>query len=71
MDWLWPLLVVVVFLIIGIAIVLFIAKIIWLLLPAAFVGIVVFFLSSYNLYWTGVSFLAVAILTILLKLKRR
>jgi hypothetical protein len=70
MDWL-SLLGIVVFLIIGIAIVLFIAKIIWFLLPAAFVGIVVFFLSSYNLYWTGAAFLVVAILSLFIRLKKR
>jgi membrane protein implicated in regulation of membrane protease activity len=70
MDWL-TVLGVVVFLIIGVAIILFIAKIIWFLLPAAFVGVVVFFLSSYNLYWTGVAFVVVAILSLLLKLRKR
>lgn len=68
MDWLLVL-GVVVFLIIGIAIILFIAKIIWFLLPAAFVGLVVFFLSGYNLYWTGVAFLVVAVLSLILKIK--
>jgi membrane protein implicated in regulation of membrane protease activity len=70
MDWL-SLLGIVVFLIIGVAIILFIAKIIWFLLPAAFVGVVVFFLSSYNLYWTGVAFVVVAILSLLIRLKKR
>lgn len=70
MDWL-TVLGVVVFLIIGVAIILFIAKIIWFLLPAAFVGVVVFFLSSYNLYWTGVAFVVVAILSLLLRLRKR
>lgn len=69
MDWL-SLLGVVVFLIIGVAIILFIAKIIWFLLPAALVGLVVFFFT-FNLYWTGVAFVVVAIISLLIRLKRR
>lgn len=68
MDWLL-LLGLMVFLIIGIAIILFIAKIIWFLLPAAFVGVIVFFLSGYSLYWTGVAFLVVAVLSLILRIK--
>ncbi len=68
MDWL-SLVGVVVFLIIGVAIILFIAKIIWFLLPAALVGLVVFFLT-FNLYWTGVAFIAVAILSLILKIRK-
>ncbi len=68
MDWL-SLLGVAVFLIVGVAIILFIAKIIWFLLPAALVGLVVFILT-FNLYWTGIAFVAVAIISLILKLRR-
>jgi len=68
MDWL-SILGIVVFLIIGIAIILFITKIIWFLLPAAIVGLVVFFLT-FNLYSTGIAFVAVAIISLMLKLRR-
>ena len=38
--------------IIGIAIVLFIVRLIWMLLPAALVAAIVFFLT-FDLWWTG------------------
>jgi membrane protein implicated in regulation of membrane protease activity len=69
MDWL-SILGIVAFLIIGIAIILFITKIIWFLLPAAIVGLVVFLLT-FDLYWAGIAFVAVAIISMILKLKRQ
>jgi hypothetical protein len=68
MDWL-SILGIVVFLIVGIGIILFITKIIWFLLPAALVGIVVFFLT-FDLYWTGIAFIAVAIISLIMKLRK-
>lgn len=68
MDWL-PLLGIAAFLIIGIAIILFIAKIIWFLLPAAIAAVVVF-IFTFNLYWTGIAFVAVAVISLILKLRK-
>ncbi len=68
MDWL-VILGIVAFLIIGISIILFITKIIWFLLPAAIVAVVVFILTT-DLYWAGIAFVAVAIISLILKLKK-
>jgi hypothetical protein len=56
--------------IIGIAIILFFVKIVWMLVPAAIVAAIVFFLT-FDLWWTGITFLIVAILTVLFKLLRK
>ena len=56
--------------IIGIAIILFIVRVIWMLVPAALVAAVVFFLT-FNLWWTGVAFLAIAVLTVLFKILKK
>jgi membrane protein implicated in regulation of membrane protease activity len=68
MDWL-VILGIAAFLIIGISIILFITKIIWFLLPAAIVAVVVFILTT-DLYWAGIAFVAVAIISLILKLKK-
>ena len=56
--------------IIGIAIILFIVRVIWILVPAAIVAAIVFFLT-FDLWWTGVAFLAVAALTVLVKILKK
>ena len=56
--------------IIGVAIILFIVRVIWMLVPAAIVAAIVFFLT-FDLWWTGVAFLAVAALTILVKILKK
>jgi hypothetical protein len=56
--------------IIGIAIILFVVRLIWMLVPAALVAAIVFFLT-FNLWWTGMAFLAVALLIILVKIVRK
>jgi hypothetical protein len=68
MDWL-AVLGIVAFLIIGLAIILFITKIILFLLPAAIVAVVVFVLTT-NLYWTGIAFVAIAVISLIWKLSR-
>jgi hypothetical protein len=55
--------------IIGIAIILLIVRLIWMLVPAAIVAAIVFFLT-FNLWYTGVAFLVVAFLTLLWKILR-
>jgi len=56
--------------IIGIAIVLFIVRLIWMLLPAALVAAIVFFLT-FDLWWTGMAFLAIAVLTVVWKILKK
>jgi hypothetical protein len=56
--------------IIGIAIILFVVKVIWMLVPAAIVAAIVFFLT-FDLWWTGVAFLIVTILIVLFKILRK
>ena len=56
--------------IIGFAIILFIVRVIWMLVPAAIVAAIVFFLT-FDLWWTGVAFLAVAALTVLVKILKK
>lgn len=53
--------------IIGIALVLFLIKIVWSLVPAAIVALVVYLFTA-SLWWTGAAFLAVVILTFLYKI---
>jgi hypothetical protein len=55
--------------IIGIAIILLIVRLIWMLIPAAIVAAIVFFLT-FNLWYTGIAFLVMAILTVLIKILR-
>jgi hypothetical protein len=55
--------------IIGIVIILLILRVIWMLLPAAIIAAIVFFLTI-NLWYAGVAFLVVAILTVLFKILR-
>jgi hypothetical protein len=43
-------------------------KIFLVLIPAILVAVVVYFLTSGNLFWTGIAFLVVAALSILAKL---
>ena len=57
-------------LIIGIALILFVVKLIWMLVPAAVVAVIVFFLT-FDLWYTGVAFLVVALLTVLFKIVRK
>ncbi len=52
-------------LVIGIVVIIIIAKVLLFVLPAAIVAAVVWFLTGYNLFWAGVAFLAVAVLSIL------
>jgi hypothetical protein len=56
--------------IIGIAVILFVVKVIWMLVPAAIVAAIVFFLT-FDLWWTGVAFLIVTILLVLFKILRK
>jgi hypothetical protein len=56
--------------IIGIAIILFIVKVIWMLVPAAIVAAIVFILT-FDLWWTGIAFLGVTILIVLFKILRK
>ena len=53
--------------IVGIAIILFVVRVIWMLVPAAIIAAIVFFLT-FDLWWTGLAFLIVAILTVLFKI---
>jgi len=55
--------------IIGIAIILLVVRIIWMLIPAAIVAAIVFFLT-FNLWYTGLAFLVMAIITVLFKILR-
>lgn len=57
----------VILVIIGLIIIVFI-KLFLVLIPAIIVAIVVYFLTSGDLFWTGVAFLVVAALSILSKL---
>lgn len=56
--------------IIGIAIILFVVRVIWMLVPAAIIAGIVFFLT-FDLWWTGITFLIVAILIVLFKIGRK
>ncbi|HUU75095.1 MAG TPA: hypothetical protein VMW63_03290 [Methanoregulaceae archaeon] len=55
--------------IVGIALILLVVKIVWMLVPAAIVAAIVFFLT-FSLWWAGMAFLIVAILTVVVKLLR-
>lgn len=54
-------------LVVGVLIIIFIAKVIWFFLPAGIVALIVFILTG-DLMWTGVSFLAVAFISLLKKI---
>jgi len=56
--------------IIGILIILLILKVIWMLIPAAIIAIIVYFLT-YNLWYAGVAFLVIAVITVLAGILRR
>jgi hypothetical protein len=56
--------------IIGILIILLILRVIWMLLPAAIIAIIVYFLT-YNLWYAGVAFLVIAVITVLAGILRR
>lgn len=53
--------------IIGIALVLFLIKLVWSLVPAAIVALLVYLFTG-SLWWTGVAFLGIVILTFIYKL---
>ena len=54
-------------LIVGFLLIIFIAKVIWFFLPAGIVALIVYLLTG-DLMWTGVSFLAVAAISLLKKI---
>ena len=56
--------------IIGILIILLILRVVWMLLPAAIIAIIVHFLT-YNLWYAGVAFLVIAVITVLAGILRR
>jgi hypothetical protein len=56
--------------IVGIAIILFVVRVIWMLVPAAIIATIVFFLT-FDLWWTGITFFIVAILIVLFKIGRK
>jgi hypothetical protein len=56
--------------IIGIIIILLILRVIWMLLPAAIIAIIVYFLT-FNLWYAGVAFLVIAVITVLAGILRR
>lgn len=58
-------LILIVLLIIGLVIIIVVAKVLLFFLPAAIVAAVVWFLSDGSLFWTGVAFIAVALLSLL------
>jgi len=55
--------------IIGIAIILLIVRLIWMLIPAAVIAAIVY-IFTFNLWYTGVAFLIVAFITVLFKIFR-
>ena len=56
--------------IVGIALVLFLIKLVWSLVPAAIVALLVYLFTS-SLWWAGVAFLAVVVLTLVYKLMKK
>lgn len=56
--------------IIGILIILLILRVIWMLIPAAIIAIIVYFLT-FNLWYAGVAFLIIAVITVLAGIMRR
>ena len=56
--------------IIGIIIILLILRVIWMLLPAAIIAIIVYFLT-FNLWYAGVAFLVIAVITVLVGILRK
>lgn len=55
--------------IIGIAIILLVVRLVWMLIPAAVIAAIVF-LFTLNFWYAGLAFLAVAFLTVLFKILR-
>jgi hypothetical protein len=55
--------------IIGIAIILLVVRLVWMLIPAA-IGAAIVFLLTFNLWYAGLAFLAIAFLTVLFKILR-
>jgi hypothetical protein len=53
--------------IVGIALIVLVLKLIWMLVPAAIIAVIVLIITA-SLWWAGVAFLAVIVLTILIKL---
>ncbi|MCU0632900.1 MAG: hypothetical protein MUC66_07995 [Methanolinea sp.] len=53
--------------IVGIALVLFLIKLVWSLVPAAVVALLVYLMTS-SFWWAGVAFLAVVLITLVYKL---
>ncbi|MFQ6080269.1 MAG: hypothetical protein ACE5OW_01210 [Candidatus Bathyarchaeia archaeon] len=60
LDWIVSLALIV----IGLIILLFIVKVLFLFLPAAIVAIVVWFLTGKSTFWAGIAFLVIAVLSI-------
>jgi len=56
--------------IIGIAIILLFVKIVWFLVPPAIIAVIVYLLT-FDLWWAGVAFLAVVVLSVLVKIFRK
>jgi hypothetical protein len=56
--------------IIGILIILLILRVVWMLLPAAIIAIIVYFLT-FNLWYAGIAFLIIAVITVLAGILRR
>ena len=56
--------------IIGILIILLVLRVIWMLIPAAVIAIIVYFLT-FNLWYAGVAFLIIAVITVLAGIMRR
>ena len=53
--------------IVGIALIVLVLKLIWMLVPAAIIAVIVLIITA-SLWWAGVAFLAVIVLSILIKL---
>ena len=57
-----------VLIIIGILVLVFVIKLIFMFLPAIIVAAIVWWLTGYSLFWAGVAFLIIAVLSIIRKL---
>ena len=64
LPWLLELAVLFILLIIGVLIIVFIAKVLFFFLPAAIVAIVVWFITDGNKLLTGIAFLLIAAISI-------
>lgn len=63
----WEILLFAVLVIIGLAIVIFLIKIFLIFLPAAIIAFVIWFLTG-SLFWAGVAFLVISVLSVLRKI---